>query len=447
MNGCKLSFNQLISMKNMVRQGLCLLCLSCFIFIIYSLDLYYSYYHISMTGNRLGFAEEIKFIRIEGTDIFVISAFVDYRIKPHPDIKIFGLAPLGEYNVWCRFNKAIQVRAQINIYKEFVAPFGQWKTTKMTCAVPISVQNLTNVGIYANNNHSNTEIQYIKLRKVGNLCKKHSNSTIGICMKTLFNYHTQQDVYSIIEYMELQKIFGYSKVFLYGMSNYSKEVKAVIEYYQKEGFVDFQPWNLPVPSVNKANTNIDKKSIFSSHDSHKPASVRNFAQILAHYDCLYRHMDEYSFLAYIDIDEFIIPSASIPLQSYLEYLSKKHNRTASFKFDGYIFCDTVPEWFNDGGKLVRKTDSKMYLPHPPSQPKSIVIPKYVLDSHVHIVMDSVKGVTREITIDTKEAKLYHFRKGHKCDRVANAKLDLTFQRYHIHLSNAMNIVINNLKLS
>ncbi len=140
--------------------------------------------------------------------------------------------------------------------------------------------------IYANNKQSNREIQYIKLRKVGYSHKGRVNTPIGICMKTLYYFQTQQDVYNVIECMELQKIFGYSKIFLYGISNYSKEMKSVIEYYQKEGFVDVQPWNLPVPSVNEANTFVSKKSIFSFHDSPKPPSERNFAQVLAYYDCL-----------------------------------------------------------------------------------------------------------------------------------------------------------------
>ncbi len=84
-----------------------------------------------MTEKAKGFQKKIKFVRLEGTDIYVISTIMDYRIKPLPDIKIFALAPLGEHIVWCRFSKTAQVRAQVNVYKEYVPPFGKWKTTKI----------------------------------------------------------------------------------------------------------------------------------------------------------------------------------------------------------------------------------------------------------------------------------------------------------------------------
>ncbi len=155
-------------------------------------------------------------------------------------------------------------------------------------------------------------------------------------------------------------------------------------------------------------------------------------------------MYEYSFLAYIDIDEFIVPSANIPLVSYIEYLSKKHKETASFKFNGFVFCDMVTGQSSKGGNYIRKTDSFLYLLHKPLTLKSIVIPKYVLDSHVHSVKYSTEGITKSITIDTNEAKLYHFRKGHTCDNVTNTSLDNTFQRYRIHLSNVMNEVMKNI---
>ncbi len=411
------------------------------------MDLRFNYGQISTSRKTIGFSEEIKFVRIERTEIFVISAFMDYRIKPGPDIKIFGLAPLGEHKVWCRFSKAAQVRAQIYIYKECCRPFGQWKTIKMTCAIPISVQNITSVGIYANNNHSNMEIQYIKVRKAGYLYKRHGKPTLGICMKSLFSYQTKQDVYSLIEYMELQKMLGYSKLFLYGIQNCSKEVMSVIEYYQKEGFLDLQPWILPVKSVNVANTDISNKSIFSNHHSHKPPSVQDFAQILAHYDCLYRHMDDYSYLAYTDIDEFIVPSAHIPLIQYLGYISKNNNNSASFRFNGFRFCDTVAEQFNHSGKLVKRTDSFMYLPHEHNLFKSIIIPKYVFDIHIHFVKNSVRGTTRGMTIVANEAMMYHFRKGQQCNRLTNTKVDFTFKRFDSQLYDAMTVVIKQLKLS
>ncbi len=75
--------------------------------------------------------------------------------------------------------------------------FGQWnKTIKVTLAV--YVQNLTSVGIYANNNDPNRAKPYIKMRKVGYSDKQHGKPTIGICMKTVFSYHTLHELYGVI---------------------------------------------------------------------------------------------------------------------------------------------------------------------------------------------------------------------------------------------------------
>ncbi len=111
MNLCNLSFGQLISTTQYIRQW------------IWRLKLYYNHYQMSMTWKRIELSEEIRFVRFEETDIFLKSIICDYRFKPHPDIKIIGLAALSECNVWCRFNQTVKVRATVNIYKEYVPPF------------------------------------------------------------------------------------------------------------------------------------------------------------------------------------------------------------------------------------------------------------------------------------------------------------------------------------
>ena len=96
----------------------------------------------------------------------------------------------------------------------------------------------------------------------------------------------------LISWVEFQKLLGVSQIILYAMEQQSAEMKAVLDYYERERTLYIIDWSFPIRNKD----------------------FRYFGQNLLLHDCLYRSRGLFNYTIYADMDEVIIPSLhpSIP---------------------------------------------------------------------------------------------------------------------------------------
>ncbi|ESO05000.1 hypothetical protein HELRODRAFT_172012 [Helobdella robusta] len=106
----------------------------------------------------------------------------------------------------------------------------------------------------------------------------------------------------LIDFIETHLLLGVDHFIMYIKPDLPDELKDALDYYKEVGICTLIPWNLPQTNFN----------IWSN------------GQLLAANDCLYRFMYKFEYLAFVDIDEFIIPVASA---SWDDMISRLENST------------------------------------------------------------------------------------------------------------------------
>ena len=153
-----------------------------------------------------------------------------------------------------------------------------------SCVLPKSLDNIpcfVNISAtLAERSESNAMV--FPVRSIGDE-KGRIQKKYGICIPPV---HGEISVGKIIEFLELTQILGASHFTFYDLSM-SESVRNVLNYYQDLGLVSVFPWNLPLY--------IGKNDLYY------------FGQPSAIWECLFRSMRHFDFVALHDLDEFIVP--------------------------------------------------------------------------------------------------------------------------------------------
>ena len=118
---------------------------------------------------------------------------------------------------------------------------------------------------------------------------KRVTRNFTVCLSPLFE---NPNLYRFVEWIELNKMLGADRFYIYNYTSNLK-VRKLLEFYFKSGIINIIQWNLP-----EINTEVNVS---------KPISIHYQGQIAALNDCLYRNKYESEFILNIDMDEFIIP--------------------------------------------------------------------------------------------------------------------------------------------
>lgn len=158
----------------------------------------------------------------------------------------------------------------------------------------------------------------------------------GVCVQTpLYGKLNMQSIY---EFIEVNKLLGVSRFTIYTQIKVD-QFSSLSKWYgsgHHDGIsIDVIQW----PSVFKRST-----------------PVHYYGELLAIHDCLYRNMHKVKYLAFIDIDEVIVPVKDSSLKDMM-------NRISSPKMAGYSFDNVLMS--------VPKTPQHL------SKCDSIQVPKYI----------------------------------------------------------------------
>ncbi|XP_045184289.2 uncharacterized protein LOC123542465 [Mercenaria mercenaria] len=213
--------------------------------------------------------------------IFVISA---YYVGERERVFVIGSKPFHEVTVICQLwytsldNKSRPLR---QTKAKVVAPIGateyNYTSTIFECKLE-STEQPTHVSLVMNSCENPSNL--LKVREASKPAKYQRRFTV--CLSPVFNF---DDVFQLVEWIELNKILGADKFLLYNYST-GVNIEKVIEYYVNSGTVEVIQWDIPFPPAN---------------------NIEYFAQKAALNDCIFRNKNVSEFVINIDKDEYVIP--------------------------------------------------------------------------------------------------------------------------------------------
>lgn len=196
-------------------------------------------------------------------------------------------------------------------------------------------------------------------------------------------------LHRLIEFIELTRILGAEHFTFYDF-DLDDQLRKVLRYYRDQGMVTVLPWNLP-----------DDVTISGQN-------IWYHGQVLATQDCLYRYQGKSKFVAFNDIDEFIVPltHSTVP-----QLLNNIHSKTfCGHCFDSVIFSlnARMPKAKKQSQlisqRVFHRTNDKLS-----SWSKCIVDPRQVFEMGIHHVSKSRKEQLTMNKVEETLGMVFHYR--------------------------------------
>lgn len=248
----------------------------------------------------------------------------------------------------------------------------------------------------------------------------------GVCVPPLFG---QIKAKSLIEFIEFNRILGASIFMLYvenSLESISMDVRQVIRYYERQNVVVSIPWQLPFPSDD----------------------IWYHGQSLVINDCLYRNMGYFEYLAFIDIDEFIVPQGDLYTWSdILNYLSQyspnKYMDMTGMSFKSAFYSDEFSRrvFSNEMTMAVRTNRTKHFSYR---RNKVIVRPNKIFELGIHHVSKPIRDSDSQnvINVPTSVAHIYHYR---SCVKEVGIHCQVRIEDYSVPNKYGQSLIDNYLK--
>ena len=258
-----------------------------------------------------------------------------------------------------------------------------------------------------------------------------TSHTFTVCTAPLI--HNYDDEYQFVEFIESNRAFGAEYFVLYDYEC-SSLLYPYLKAYLQEGIIKIIQW----PGMPFLNT---------TNNTQFSPTIHNFGQVVALADCVYRHMFDSQYIAYIDLDEMIVPRdgnswrslierANQPnafldrMRIYLPFLPTIHNGAFSFRNKFFLSeRDASNEKLSGAAEqnhlnlssamlsLIREYHirclsltrvSSTFYPHG-VRSKYIMHPPDVLLPGIHLVFRFYSFNTRMYKFDAETAMLHHYR--------------------------------------
>ena len=223
----------------------------------------------------------------------------------------------------------------------------------------------------------------------------------GICVPPL---HGNISAISFIEFLELSQILGASHFTFYDFET-PDNVRKVLNYYEDKGLAQVLPWKLP--------------SYIKEEDVHY------FGQLFAIEDCLFRRMNDFKFLAFNDLDEFIVPLQYENMIFLLHSIHRDEHCGHCFKSANFPLSGGEAEfaWPLTQNVFARKQKADE------TRPKCVVDPQRVFEQGVHYIKNPLENKYIVDNVEWDVGRVFHYRECPKPFKEENFEVDNTMQRY------------------
>ena len=326
-------------------------------------------------------------------DIFIYSAFFDDRDNDFEGrenssatIRMMTIMPRkmkGDYpTLYCLgMLKAGQHWSSLVTYYEMCENHGmRYGGYILSCRLPKELWQTPPCSVLVSSSTVSTNnSQWLNVHSAGKT-RKHK---FEVCVPPLFGEIDEKD---LIEFIELARIFGAERIHFY-IYEVSRSILTVLLYYRKRGIVSVLPWKL--------NDQLKRKN--QLHYNGQSTNIQ---------DCLYRNMFSTRYLAFMDVDEMVVPRNHSSWFSMITSV-KNYSQHAGFSINS-VFFD--PNWSQEGSvtlhrltNIIRTKQLSRY------RTKCMVNPRRIFEIGIHHVSKPVVASLETVKLPEEFVLLHHYR--------------------------------------
>uniref|UniRef100_UPI00358DE152 uncharacterized protein n=1 Tax=Myxine glutinosa TaxID=7769 RepID=UPI00358DE152 len=347
------------------------------------------------------------FVRVENSSILVFSAYLDERDKDEPRVRVFALAPWAQRMSLCchlLYNDRFTVRSLKEAKREIVGKHYDFKFAVFNffCKVYRSNLQLTHVALTRCDQAIHPLTNYLPIQAPPKLSPQHD---FAVCLPALFGQF--DNTLQFVQSMEMYRILGATSVTVYNTS-VSHTMDIILRAYIEIGILEVIQW--PIANYLRPS--------FGWRPSKHPGDIQYFGQIATINDCLYRNKHRTKYIAFIDVDEIIVPHKWNNWSAMMEDLAMP--QVACW----YILHHTFPitnahynTMTSEGGLVLKGTDIlKAKTMFPPIERSWAKKPKKVMIKPSGIVYHGVADVTKyqfgykDSHVPMSDASSHHYKK-------------------------------------
>ena len=234
-------------------------------------------------------------------------------------------------------------------------------------------------------------------------CRRDSNATVqefkvintvahaerrnfSICVAPLYG-HLSHD--QLIEFMELSALLGANHVTFYDF-NIAPQTASLLRYYERVKRVTLIPWGL--------------SNYFDN-------SVWYHGQLVSILDCLYRNMALTKYLAFNDIDEYMIPYEYVDWSAMMTSLDDDDK--CGYQFNS-VFIDPSKQADTYEGPeeyrhLTTLRNTRRSVVRSKVRTKCMLKPQLVFEAGIHHISKPIVAHLQTVRMDLPQALLHHHR--------------------------------------
>ncbi|XP_030379663.1 uncharacterized protein LOC115627908 [Scaptodrosophila lebanonensis] len=234
----------------------------------------------------------------------------------------------------------------------------------------------------------------------------------GVCVKGFdFPYIDLSE--RLIEWFELQRLFGASRIYAY-MYDVHPKVQRVLDYYQRTGYLQLRP-------ITMAN-GMPRLRHYQHMLLQERVKVKRLNELIPYNDCFYRNMYRHDYILNVDVDEVIVPLGK--QRDWHDVVTGALNPPSAKCADGYAemcffnayFTNVVPEPHNH--EQLEADDELYVLQHtmrlanyslPGRATKCFHNTRYSVALHNHYTLKWLPPVCRTRLMETELAHMQHYR--------------------------------------
>ena len=226
---------------------------------------------------------------------------------------------------------------------------------------------------------------------------------ITACVAPLTRSYQLQ--FQLVETMEINSMFGIQRFVFYNTS-LSDRMRRYIRYYMDKNVGYIFPWNL--------------EGITDKHSW----DMIYYGQIAAQMDCFYRHLNSSNYIAYLDLDELLVPRSDnmLDLMSLIhEALKTTRSTICNYQFRHVNFnmagnesvnvnatnddLNAIKTWHINSLRAFKRSDFWRHR----ERSKYIADTDHLVVPGVHLP-EACRNNTVSMHLPTSEAAVYHYRK-------------------------------------
>lgn len=195
----------------------------------------------------------------------------------------------------------------------------------------------------------------------------------------------------MIEWIELSRLLGVNHFYMYRQS-VTENITCVLNEYAEKGLVTIVDWD---GSPYKPDVGIRANNLFGCFN-----------------DCLYRAMYRHKYLAFYDIDEFLVPKKHKDLIDLMEDMVNKDKNTVAIVFRNTFFYTQYPDDPNANNTnlmSMRKTRRMTEFHNAGIRSKYICKPEEAIEIGNHLLWETRTTQMKHAMLGLDVAYMHHYR--------------------------------------